>query len=361
MCGGGSARKGSEFQEPERKARAKGCHSDRKQRPGRLREPSPAPEARGLSLERVTRWMTSGGGSETMESLGAIIKATATGAHIGTKRKKLQGQGAGAADDRTRILTLRRRRRREPGRRRAEVRGGRSAGRESGIRRALRVTAQPLPARAHSRAPGFPALTPAAPLAPPARCRLPAGVGRQGPGHGDVCRGPLTPRPRKGPQQRPKLGAREAATGTARPQPECEARAGRARLTAASWGATPTARTVARVLPGPASPRATSRARRLPAAPGLHSPGKRSHTCALRPAPATRVCQRGQERRKARGRKVCPPETKWGGAPLLGARSGPGQGRVSGLRTAQEEGARGGRAGASHFRARTVEQDSGPG
>lgn len=259
-----------------------------------------------MSVERVTRWVTSSAGSGTRESSGVIIKATATGTHIATKRKKLQGQGVAAAAGRPRILTLRRRRRREPGRRRAEVRGGRSAGRESGIRRALRATAQPLPARAHSRAPGFPALTPAAPLAPPARCRLSAGVGRQGPGRGDVCRGPLTLRPRKGPQQRPKLGAHEAATGTARSQPECEARAGRARLAAASWGAPPTARTVARVLPGPASPRATSRARRLPAAPGLRSPGKRPHTCALRPAPATRVCQRGQERGKARGRKVCP-------------------------------------------------------
>lgn len=51
------------------------------------------------------------------------------------------------------------------GERRAEVRGGRSGGRESGIRRALWVTARPLPARAHSRATPLPALPPAAPPA----------------------------------------------------------------------------------------------------------------------------------------------------------------------------------------------------
>lgn len=51
------------------------------------------------------------------------------------------------------------------GERRAEVRGGRSGGRESGIRRALWVTARPLPARAHSRATPLSALPPAAPPA----------------------------------------------------------------------------------------------------------------------------------------------------------------------------------------------------
>lgn len=56
------------------------------------------------------RWVAGSGRSETMESLGIIIKATVTRTQIGTKRKKLQGQGAGAAGDRTRILTVRRRR-----------------------------------------------------------------------------------------------------------------------------------------------------------------------------------------------------------------------------------------------------------
>lgn len=55
------------------------------------------------------------------------------------------------------------RRRLEPDYRRTEVRGGRSGGRESGIGPALRVTARPLPARAHSRAPGLPAAPPPLP------------------------------------------------------------------------------------------------------------------------------------------------------------------------------------------------------
>lgn len=65
-----------------------------------------------------------------------------------------------------------------------------------------------------------------------------------------------------------------------------EAGAGRALLTAASRGATPTARSVTCALPGPASLPATRRARRLPTVPGPCDPGKRSHTCAqhLRPA-----------------------------------------------------------------------------
>lgn len=219
------------------------------------------------------------------------------------------------------------------------MRGGRSAGRESGIRRALRVTARPLPARAHSRAPGLPALTPAAPKAPPARRPLSAGARGQGPRRGDACPGPLTLRRWKGSRQRPKLGAHGAATGTAQSQAECEAGAGRARLTAASRSATPTARVVTRALPGPASPRATRRSRRLPAAPGLRSPGKRQHTCALRPAPAARACQRGREGGRAPGPQSLPLRTKCGGDLLLGARSCPGQGRVIGLRRAQEEGA----------------------
>lgn len=49
-----------------------------------------------------------------MESLG-IIKTTATRTQIGTKRKELYGQGAGAAGDPTRVLTVRRRL--EPGER----------------------------------------------------------------------------------------------------------------------------------------------------------------------------------------------------------------------------------------------------
>lgn len=240
------------------------------------------------------------------------------------------------------------------------MRGGRSAGRESGIRRALRVTARPLPARAHSRAPGLPALTPAAPQAPPARRPLSAGARRQGPGRGDLCPGPLTLRQCKGSEQRPKLRAHGAATGTAQSQAECEARAGRARLTAASRGATPTPRAVTRALPGPASLRATRRARRLPSAPGLRSPGKRQHTCALRPAPAARACQRGQEGRRAPGPQSLPPGTKWGRRSLP---RGQKQSRPRPRdRTKEGSGGRGGSwGGVSHFRVRAVEPESGPG
>lgn len=100
-----------------------------------------------------------------------------------------------------------------------------------------------------------------------------------------------------------------------------EAGAGRERLTAASRGATPTARAVTRALPGSSSPRATRRARRLLQLPGLRAPGKRPHTCALRPAPAAHTRQGGQEGGRAWGRKVClPGQSRGGPTPLSGSR-----------------------------------------
>lgn len=82
-------------------------------------------------------------------------------------------------------------------------------------------------------------------------------------------------------------------------------------------------------LRGPASPRATRRARHVPVSPGPRAPGKLSHTCALRPAPAACARQRGK-REKGPGPQSLPLRTKWGGAFLVGTRSGPGQGRVWG-------------------------------
>lgn len=66
-------------------------------------------------MEGATRREADSSGSEGMESLGRIIKTTAARTQIGTKRKKLQAQGAGVAGGQTRVLTVRRRL--EPGER----------------------------------------------------------------------------------------------------------------------------------------------------------------------------------------------------------------------------------------------------
>lgn len=147
--------------------------------------------------------------------------------------------------------------------------------------------------RAHTRGPA----------APPARPPLSAVAGRQSPGREDVCPVPLSPRPRTGPERRPKPGAHGAATETARSQRVAgPARGGGAFQLPAGAPHPPLAQTLVPSR-GPLArgPRAEPAA--SPQPPGLRAPGKQRHTCALPRAPAAQACQRGQEEKGPRTAK----------------------------------------------------------
>lgn len=175
-----------------------------------------------------------------------------------------------------------------------------------------------------------------------------------------MCPAPLPRRPGKGPERRPELGARGAATGTARSEPEWEGRCGA--------GSKPDSCEPA---PHPqparslASPGARQPAGHAPRPPRLRTPGKLWHTCALRPAPAARARQRGQ-REKGPGPRSLPLRRKWGGAFLLETRSGQARGGC-GVRTAQAEGPQGGYrtlgqgGGAGEWPWEVIRVTSGPG
>lgn len=134
-----------------------------------------------------------------------------------------------------------------------------------------------------------------------------------------------------------------------------EAGAGRARLTAASRGATPTARAVTCALPGPASLPATRRARRLPTASGPCDPGKRSHTCAQHLPPAL---AEGARREKGPRAAKFAPKNEVGRCFPPGGQEWPRSSLGVRLRTVQAEGSQG---RAPHLPARAVEPESGPG
>lgn len=190
--------------------------------------------------------------------------------------------------------------------------GGRSGGRESGIRRALRVTARPLPARAHSRAPGLPALTPAAPRPLPRGPRSQQSRGARVPGAKTcaLCHCPRGPgRARSGgrslermARQRKRRGHSEwrGRHGAGAPS-SCQP--GRHTHRSRRHSCPPGVRWPAGHAPSPPPPRS----------PRACAPQVSSCTPAPCPGHLRPKLAKGARRRKGPGPQSLLPRTKWGG------------------------------------------------